>query len=84
MKSPMVEGADCLTKKSGYSDLQVLRSPAGWYLGTIWTDPDDQTYREPGSRDSGYYAKKEDAEHALKDLEGLGEDIATSLLRDHP
>lgn len=46
-----------------YSDLQVLKSAAGWYIGTIHTD--DDGFQEPGSRDSGYYQTKEEAQQAL-------------------
>ena len=32
-----------------YSDLRILRSPAGWYIGTVV-----QETGEPGSRDTCY------------------------------
>lgn len=81
MKSPMVQSAGYLKpeQKSGYSDLQVLRSGAGYYVGTIYTDPEDG-FTEPGSRDSGYFRTHEDAEKYLKLItvfEGAG-------TRDHP
>lgn len=84
MKSPMVQNAGYLTKKGGYSDLMVLQSGAGFYIGTLWTDPDNPSYTEPGSRDSDYFPTREAAERELKALEGLGPDIAEALLRDHP
>lgn len=63
MKSPMVEAADYLPTKEGYSDLQVMHSNAGYYIGTTFTDSDG--FQEPGSRDSGYYRTHEEAEAAL-------------------
>jgi len=46
-----------------YTDLMVLRSAAGFYIGTAYNNPDG--YQEPGTRDSGYYATEE---QALADL----------------
>lgn len=77
MKSPMVEQGDYITKKDGYSELQVLRSPAGWYIGTMFKDPDDG-FEEPGSRDSDYFRTEEDAAGYLKLLEA-GCDLPTRL-----
>lgn len=53
---------------TGYSELQVMSSAAGFYLGTIYTDPKDG-FQEPGSRDSDYFVHKEMAEQALAKLE---------------
>jgi len=36
-----------------YSDLQVLKSEAGWYIGTVYTGKEG--FVEPGSRDSKYF-----------------------------
>lgn len=83
MKSPMVENADYLTKKSGYSELKILKSAAGYYIGTIFTDPDNG-FQEPGSRDSDYFRTKEEAEAYLKAIEGSGEGVAEIVLRNHP
>lgn len=49
-----------------YSDLQVLRSAAGFYLGTIYNGDELQ---EPGSRDTNYFVHKELADKALALLE---------------
>jgi hypothetical protein len=65
MKSPMIQNANYIENKSGYSDLQVLSSAAGYYVGTIYTDPEDG-FREPGSRDSDYFRTYEQAEKYLK------------------
>ena len=46
-----------------YSTLQVLRSNAGFYIGTMYTHPEG--WEEPGSRDSEYFPSSEAAEHAL-------------------
>lgn len=65
MKSPQIEFANYIDKdeKELYSDLQVLRSNAGFYIGTIYNNPEG--YQEPGSRDSGYYPTREEAQKAL-------------------
>ena len=69
MKSPMVQNAPYIPKseKCCYSDLQVMKSAAGYYVGTIYTDPKDG-FKEPGSRDSDYFATQEEAEQELKDI----------------
>lgn len=72
MKSPMVENADYINDKEGYSDLQVLMSAAGFYIGTIYHNKDG--FEEPGSRDSGYYRTREEAEADLKKLIELEDD----------
>lgn len=64
MKSPMVEDADYISDKTGYSELQVLQSGAGYYIGTIYTNPSDGC-QEPGSRDSDYFATEEQAKKYL-------------------
>lgn len=50
-----------------YSDLQVMRSGAGWYIGTSFSNPEG--FAEPGSRDTDYYASEADAKYALDTLE---------------
>jgi len=44
---------------NGYSELKICKSAAGYYLGTTYQGM-------PGSRESGYFASKEEAENALK------------------
>ena len=46
--------------KKNYSHLQVCHSGAGYYLGTIYTDPDTK-FIEPGSRDSHYFETEKQA-----------------------
>lgn len=53
---------------AGYSDLQVMSSDAGWYIGTIYQNP-GQSFQEPGSRDTGYFPTKEIAEKVLAAME---------------
>lgn len=63
MKSNQVQSID--PDFSGcYSDLQVMRSAAGYYVGTVFHNPEG--YDEPGSRDSGYYKTHQEAERALQ------------------
>lgn len=66
MKSPQVQNASYIDEedKEQYSDLQVLQSAAGYYIGTIFTGKDG--FQEPGSRDSEYFPTKQHAETALK------------------
>lgn len=68
MKSPMVENAEYIIDKEGYSELKVMRSAAGYYIGTEYVDPVDGL-REPGSRDSDYFPNREQAEAFLNTLQ---------------
>lgn len=63
MKSPMVENAGYIKDAGRYSDLQVLHSGGGFYVGTIYENPDG--YSEPGSRDSDYFSTLQQAETHL-------------------
>lgn len=67
MKSPIVMDLEPL--ETCYSDLQVLRSAAGWYIGTTYThdeNSDTPGLVEPGSRDSEYFPTMESAALALE------------------
>ena len=81
MKSPMVY-QDFIPKdeREDYSKLQVLQSGGGWYVGTIYTDP-ETGFQEPGSRDTGYFANEKIATDVLTALETTGD---TSALRKRP
>ena len=64
-----VEGA----ATSGYTDMQVLQSPAGFYIGTLYEERDSEgkiLWQEPGSRDSGYFLDRQTAEAELRQFEG--------------
>jgi len=65
MRSPQVEKAASIAadQKRRYSDLQVLQSPAGYYVGTTF---DGDHGPEPGSRDSFYHPTREAAEQSLR------------------
>lgn len=66
MKSPMIENlyAEEPEEITRYTELQVLRSGAGFYVGTMYNHSDG--YQEPGSRDSfDYYRTPEEAATAL-------------------
>ena len=67
MKSPLVENASYIKDKSGYTDLQVLKSAAGWYIGTMFWNEEFGGFWEPGSRDSGYYSLEVQAWAALNE-----------------
>ena len=65
MKSPQIESASYIPadEKSRYGDLQVRKSKAGFYVGTTYSGDSGP---EPGSRDSGYFPTREEAETALR------------------
>lgn len=48
-----------------YTELRTLRSPAGWYVGTLTREG------SPGSRDTDYFADENDADFVLRLLEKL-------------
>lgn len=84
MKSPMVENAGYITNKSGYTELRVLKSAAGYYIGTMYEERDEDgklKWQEPGSRDSEYFRTEEAAAKVLKYMEGSGD---TDFCREHP
>ncbi len=82
MKSPMIENAEYIKHKECYSELQVLNSGGGYYVGTIYTDPLED-YQEPGSRDSSYFATYDEAAALLAEIEA-GDKKALRQLRTHP
>ena len=53
----------CTSQENQYSDLQVMESAAGYYVGTIFTD--EHGFEGPGSRDSEYFTTKEKAQRVL-------------------
>ena len=63
MKSPMIENANYVDKKD-FSDLQVCCSGGGWYIGTVYTDPETGD-KEPGSRDTEYFPTQQEADIQL-------------------
>lgn len=81
MKSPMVKGATYIDKtdKGNYSDLQVLQSAAGYYIGTLYTD--SKGFVDMGSRDSEYFGTEKEAQTELELLEKGNSDI---ILRINP
>lgn len=82
MKSVIVTTHMPREEQKKYTDIQVLQSAAGFYLGTLYEERDDKgnlICQEPGSRDSGYYPTRAAAE---ADLEAVNAG-QTWLLRDH-
>lgn len=69
MKPPMVANLPEIPNKDRYTELRVLKSAAGWYIGTLYIDPEYGA--EPGSRDSGYFATKEEAGAFLRTVESV-------------
>lgn len=71
MKSPQIIGMyqNDPDEGSRYSDLQVCQSASGYFIGTLYTNPNHQEFNEPGSRDSGYFPTRVEAEAYLKKVE---------------
>jgi hypothetical protein len=65
-----------------YSDLMVCQSTAGYYIGTMYKDPELGGQLVPGTRDTGYYQTRAAAEAALAALEAGSSDAPA--LRTHP
>jgi hypothetical protein len=83
----MVENAEYIKDKSGYTELMVLSSAAGYYVGTMFNEVDATgrlVFQEPGSRDSGYYRTEQEAARFLASLQIVGDDCAAAMLRKHP
>lgn len=70
MKSKMVTDAIYIKQsdKKNYSDLQVLQSAAGYYIGTLYSDP-ETGFVLPGSRDTQYFQTEKEASIQLGLLE---------------
>ncbi len=64
MRSEQVENLASIPaeEKLLYTDLQILESGAGWYIGTLYNNPEG--FVEPGSRDSEYFPTRKAAEDA--------------------
>ncbi len=60
MRSMMITGLD---EELRYTNLLVMRSAAGWYIGSYYVNENGS--KVPGTRDSDYYPTKEMAEHDL-------------------
>ncbi len=90
MRSPMIKHGDFLTEgeKGRYTEMKVLRSGAGYYIGTLYEERDaagNLTWQEPGSRDSPcYFATEVEAERYLKTMEIAGDGAAELVLRLDP
>lgn len=82
MRSPMVEAATYITNKSSFSDLMVLRSNAGFYIGTVYYPVEyGKIPYNPGTRDTGYFSSETEARRMLEWIEKSGD---TRMLRMHP
>lgn len=68
LKSKIVQNVIPPEGQSNYTELQVLCSNAGWYVGTMYQEKDHKgnvLWEEPGSRDTDYFKSREDAERYL-------------------
>ncbi len=64
----LVSQFDCSITDGAYSDVKVMRSAAGYYIGTSFTHnetSDCAGLTEPGSRESEYFGTREAAQSAL-------------------
>ena len=69
-------GADLMhvfgAEDGAYSELKVMESGAGWYVGRSYdyfvpgSNPKEISWSEPGSRESGYFATELEAEDELE------------------
>lgn len=89
MKSQMIEKGDFIPEeeKGSYSELQVLCSGAGYYVGTLYQERDGNgeiIWEEPGSRDSGYFRTEVQAQAFLETLQNTTEEVAAMVTRQHP
>lgn len=83
MKSVIVQNVIPADQQSGYTELQVLRSNAGYYVGTMYRNVEEngQVWEEPGSRDSDYFRTREEAQRFLDTVEACN---LTGALRQMP
>ena len=74
MKSPLVENASYIKKedKGNYTELRVLQSAAGFYIGTMYNNPEG--FQEPGSRESRYFRTRTEAEAELEAMKNEAND----------
>ena len=49
-----------------YQEITVLKSAAGYYIGRLYADPDMNGMLVPGTRESEYYASREEAVEAIR------------------
>jgi hypothetical protein len=74
--NPALVPMDLMSPKAvrgAYSELMVLQSAAGYYVGTKFQEFDAHgtvVWEEPGSRDSGYHPTPESAAAELRYMEG--------------
>lgn len=59
MESKIVESTAAAAEKGCYTELMVLSSAAGYYVGTMYVE---DGFEGPGSRDSDYFKTREKAE----------------------
>jgi hypothetical protein len=69
-------------EQNRYSELKVLRSGAGYYIGTIYRNPEG--FEEPGSRDTHYFRTEEEAQTYLDMLNFMNDDTAMKYMRLYP
>lgn len=81
MKSPIAEQYDS-TNLEYYSDLQVMQSAAGYYIGSDFTDHELGGMKVPGTRDTEYFDTKQEAEEMLQTI--LSAPDPSIYLRGHP
>lgn len=82
MKSPKIQSAAYISveDKARYSDMLILESPAGYYIGTLYSN--SEGFKEPGSRDSAYFDERGDAEKLLQTVKNVVN--PQEYLRDNP
>lgn len=64
-KSPQLSTSEC----KDYTHLMVLRSEAGYYIGSLFIESPNEMY--PGTRDSEYFKTEDQAKLALSSNEWI-------------
>jgi hypothetical protein len=66
----VLSGAKSHKEDPHISEFIVLRSAAGWYIGTIQTS--DEGWLEPNTRETDYFDSQEEAQRALEKYKNTG------------
>ena len=77
----MVTNLTEIPNKDSYTELRVLKSPAGYYVGTMYWDAEYEMW-DRGSRDSDYFSTEADAARYLQMVESVAN--PQEYLRQYP
>jgi len=66
----VLSGAPSHIEDSNVSEFKIMRSAAGWYVGTTYNE---DGYEVPNSRETGYFGSEAEAAQALAHWNTTGE-----------